>query len=200
MLNSNAALNPRRSSTSFIKYTALQTTFGIHLLALVDTEPRVLSLRRALQVFLEHRQTVIRRRSEFELDKARQRLHILDGYLIALANLDEVIRTIRESKDSETAKTNLMERFKLSEIQAQAILDLQLRRLAALERLKIEQEHKEVLDRITYLEDLLANPQKILSVIKEDLLEVSAKYGDDRRTKITAEAKEEFTRRRSGSR
>ena len=184
---------PKKVLNQLYKYTALQTTFGIHLLALVDTEPRVLSLRRILQVFIEHRQTVIRRRSEYELEKARQRLHILDGYLIALANLDDVIHTIRESKDGETAKANLIERFKLSEIQAQAILDLQLRRLAALERIKIEQEHAEVLDRITYLEDLLANPQKILSVIKEDLLEISAKYGDDRRTKITAEAKEEFT-------
>ncbi len=185
-------VQPKKVLNQLYKYTALQTTYGIHLLALVNTEPRVLSLRRALQVFIEHRQTVIRRRSEFELDKARQRLHILDGYLIALANLDEVIRTIRESKDSENAKANLVERFKLTEIQAQAILDLQLRRLAALERLKIEQEHQEVLDRITFLEDLLANPQKILGVIKEDLLEISAKYGDDRRTKITAEAKEEF--------
>jgi DNA gyrase subunit A len=174
------------------KYTALQTTYSIHLLALVDNEPRVLSLRRALQIFIDHRQTVIKRRTEFDLDKARQRLHILDGYLIALANLDAVIQTIRESKDAETARTNLMERFKLSEIQAQAILDLQLRRLAALERMKIEEEHQEVVDRIAYLEDLLANPQKMLSVIKEDLIAMSEKYGDQRRTHITVEANEEF--------
>ncbi len=183
---------PKKVLNQLYKYTALQGTYSIHLLALVNTEPRVLSLRRALQVYLEHRQEVIRRRSEYELEKARQRLHILDGYLIALANLDEVIKTIRESKDGETAKANLVERFKLSEIQAQAILDLQLRRLAALERLKIEQEHQEVLERIAYLEDLLANPQKILGVIKDDLIEMSSKYGDDRRTKITAEANEEF--------
>lgn len=183
---------PKKVLNQLYKYTSLQTTFGIHLLALVNTEPRVLSLRRALQVFLDHRQIVIRRRSEFELEKARQRLHILDGYLIALANLDEVIKTIRESKDGETAKANLVERFNLSEAQAQAILDLQLRRLAALERFKIEQEHQEVVDRITFLEDLLANPQKILSVIKEDLIAMSAKYGDNRRTQITAEAREDF--------
>lgn len=174
------------------KYTALQTTYGVHLLALVDNEPRVLSLRRALQVFINHREVVIKRRSEFELDKARARLHILDGYLIALANLDAVIKTIRESKDAESARTNLMERFNLSEIQAQAILDLQLRRLAALERLKIEEEHRQTVELINYLEDLLANPKKILHVIKEDLQELAEKYGDKRRTVITAEANGEF--------
>ncbi len=174
------------------KYTALQSTYGVHLLALVENEPRVLSLRRILQVFINHRETVIKRRSEYELNKARARLHILDGYLIALANLDAVIKTIRESKDAETARTNLMERFKLSEIQAQAILDLQLRRLAALERLKIEEEHKQTVELINYLEDLLANPKKILHVIKEDLQELAEKYGDKRRTVITAEANGEF--------
>ena len=135
---------PKKVLNQLYKYTLLQTTFGAHMLALVGNEPRALSLRRALQVYVEHRQTVIQRRSEFELDKARARAHILDGYLIALANLDDVIRTIRESPDAETAKARLVERFKLSEIQAQAILDLQLRRLAALERQKIEDEHKEV--------------------------------------------------------
>ncbi len=174
------------------KYTALQTTYGVHLLALVDNEPRVLSLRRALQVFINHREVVIKRRSEYELEKARARLHILDGYLIALANLDAVIKTIRESKDAESARTNLMERFNLSEIQAQAILDLQLRRLAALERLKIEEEHRQTVELINYLEDLLANPKKILHVIKEDLQELAEKYGDKRRTVITAEANGEF--------
>lgn len=174
------------------KYTALQSTYGVHLLALVDNEPRVLSLRRALQVFVNHRETVIKRRTEFELEKARARLHILEGYLIALANLDAVIKTIRESKDAETARTNLMERFKLSEIQAQAILDLQLRRLAALERLKIEEEHRQTVELINHLEDLLAHPKKILQVIKDDLKEMAEKYGDQRRTVITAEANGEF--------
>ncbi len=183
---------PKKVLNQLYKYTLLQTTFGVHMLALVDGEPRALSLRRALQVFLEHRQAVIQRRTEYELDKARARAHILQGYLIALANLDDVIQTIRESPDADSARTRLMERFKLSEIQSQAILDLQLRRLAALERLKIEEEHKEVLERIAYLEDLLANPRKILGVIRADLLEMADKYGDERRTKITAEAREDF--------
>ncbi len=183
---------PKKVLNQLYKYTLLQTTFGAHMLALVGNEPRALSLRRALQVYVEHRQTVIQRRSEFELDKARARAHILDGYLIALANLDDVIQTIRESPDAETAKARLVERFKLSEIQAQAILDLQLRRLAALERQKIEDEHKEVLTRIAYLEDLLTHPRKILDVIKEDLAEMSEKFGDERRTKITVEAREDF--------
>jgi DNA gyrase subunit A len=138
----------------------LQSTFGVQLLALVDGEPRTLSLKRALQIYIEHRRSVITRRSQFELEKARARMHILDGLLIALANLDEVIATIRKSPDADTAKTRLMTRFKLTEIQAQAILDMQLRRLAALEREKIEKEAQEVKNLISYLEDLLANPKK----------------------------------------
>ena len=126
---------PKMVLNQLYKYTPLQSTYGIHLLALVENEPRVLSLKRALQLFVEHREVVITRRSQFELDKARARAHVLDGLLIALANLDDVIQTIRQAKDVETAKANLIERFKLTEIQAQAILDMQLRRLAALERL-----------------------------------------------------------------
>ncbi len=183
---------PKKVLNQLYKYTLLQTTFGVHMLALVNNEPRALSLRRALKVYIEHRQVVIQRRSEYELDKARARAHILDGYLIALANLDDVIQTIRQSPDAETAKTRLVDRFKLTEIQAQAILDMQLRRLAALERQKIEDEHKEVMTRIAYLEDLLTHPKKILDVIKEDLIEVSEKFGDERRTQITLEAKEDF--------
>lgn len=183
---------PRKVLNQLYKYTALQTSFSVHLLALVEGEPRVLSLKRALQVFIEHRRTVIQRRSEFELRKARERQHILDGYLIALANLDEIIRTIREAANAEVARDQLMERFKLTLIQAQAILDLQLRRLAALERQKIEEEHEEVARKIVYLEDLLANPKKILDVIKEDLDEVTARFGDDRRTRITQESSEDF--------
>ena len=132
------------------KYTPLQSTFSVHLLALVNGEPRLLSLKRALQIYIEHRQEIITRRSKFELEKARNRAHILDGLLIALANLDEVIKTIRESKDAEVAKERLMTRFKLSEIQAQAILDMQLRRLSALERQKIEDEHRTILARIDF--------------------------------------------------
>jgi DNA gyrase subunit A len=172
------------------KFTPLQSTFGVHLLALVDSEPRVLSLKRALQIYLEHRQIVIVRRTQFELNKSRARAHILEGLLIALANLDDVIQTIRQSADADSARERLMKRFKLTEIQAQAILDLQLRRLAALERQKIEDEQKEVLSRIAYLENLLASPKKILEAIKVDLKELSDKYGDERRTKIDIGAKE----------
>jgi len=175
------------------KYTPLQTTFGAHILALVDNEPRLLSLKRALQYYIEHRQQVITRRSQYELDKARARAHVLDGLLIALANLDAVIQTIRQSPDVETARERLMTNFNLSEIQAQAILDMQLRRLAALERQKIEDEYKALLERIAYLDELLASPHKILEVVKTDLIEISEKYGDDRRTKIAHDGKEGFS-------
>ena len=184
---------PRKVLNQLYKYTPLQSTFGVQLLALVGGEPRLLTLKRALQIFVEHRQEVITRRSQFELDKARERAHILAGLLIALANLDEVIQLIRKAPDAETARQRLMERFGLSERQAQAILDLQLRRLAALERQKIEDEQRQTLEQITYLEDLLANPQKILDLIKTDLSEASEKYGDKRRTHIAREASEDFS-------
>ncbi len=183
---------PRQVLNQLYKYTPLQSTFSVHLLALVNNEPRVLSLKRALHIYLEHREQIITRRSQYELDKARGRQHILDGLLIALANLDDVIQTIRQAPDVETAKERLITRFKLSEVQAQAILEMQLRRLAALERQKIEAEHAEILKRIAYLEDLLTHPEKILSVIQADLKEMSEKYGDERRTHITAEAHEEL--------
>jgi len=183
---------PRKVLNQLYKYTPLQSTFGVILLALVDGEPRTLSLKRCLQIFIEHRKTVITRRAQFDLDKARARMHILDGLLIALANLDEVIATIRKSPDADTAKTRLMTKFKLSELQAQAILDMQLRRLAALEREKIEKEAKEVKALIAYLEDLLANPRKILKVISDDLKQISDKYGDERRTRIAHDASEKL--------
>jgi len=182
----NKALN------KLFKYTPLQSTFGVQLLALVEGEPRLLSLKRALQIYIEHRQEVIARRSRFELEKAQARAHILEGLLIALANLDEVIRTIRQSPDADIAKERLMSRFRLSEKQAQAILDMQLRRLAALERQKIQDEQQQVLDQIAYLEDLLASPRKVLDVIKNDLAGLAEKYGDTRRTRIAAEASESF--------
>ncbi len=183
---------PKKVLNQLFKYTMLQTTFGVQLLALVDGEPRLLSLKRALQLYIEHRRAVITRRSEFELAKAKARCHVLEGLLIALANLDEVISTIRKSPDAEVAKERLMSRFKLSDIQAQAILDMQLRRLAALERRKIEDEHKEVTARIAYLEDLLADVQKILGLIKEDLADLVKKYGDPRRTRMALDASESF--------
>ncbi len=184
---------PRTVLNRLYKYTPLQTTFGAQILALVDNEPRLLSLKRALQIFIEHRREVITRRTQYDLEKARARAHILEGLLIALANLDEVIKTIRESADVDTARERLMTRFKLSELQAQAILDMQLRRLAALERQKIEDEYKEVTEEINYLEDLLAHPKKILGLIKEDLFELNEKYGDERRTIIDLEASGELS-------
>lgn len=187
VLDLKAGAQPRMVLNRLYKFTPLQSTFGAQLLALVDGEPRLLSLKRALQIFLEHRQEVITRRTQFELAKAKARQHILDGLLIALANLDKVIDTIRKSQDADAAKRRLKKSFKLSDVQAQAILDMQLRRLAALERQKIEDEHKEVTERIAHLEDLLAHPKKILSLIKDDLSEIDEKYGDDRRTTIDYE-------------
>ncbi|MCE5209362.1 MAG: DNA gyrase subunit A [Chloroflexi bacterium] len=184
---------PQKVLNQLFKYTALQSTFGMRTLALVGGEPRILSLKRALQIYLEHREVVITRRSAYELEKARQRAHILDGLLIALANLDDVIQTIRQSPDVDIAKERLVSRFNLTEIQAQAILDLQLRRLAALERQKIEDEHRQVCERIAYLEELLQNPKKILEVIREDLNELAEKYGDERRTRIAPEADSQFS-------
>lgn len=183
---------PKQVLNQLYKYTPLQSTFSVHLLALVNGEPRLLSLKRALQIYIEHRQVIITRRSSFELEKAKNRAHILDGLLIALANLDDVIKTIRESKDAEIAKERLMSKFNLTDIQAQAILDMQLRRLSALERQKIEDEHREIMARIEYLQDLLAHPQKMLGLIKEDMNAVSEKYGDERRTKIVGETHEEL--------
>jgi DNA gyrase subunit A len=175
---------PKKVLNQLFKYTALQSTFGVQLLALVNGEPHMLSLKKALVHYLEHRQLVITRRTMFDMDKAKKRAHILDGLLIALNNLDAVIKTIRESKDGEEAKNNLIAHFNLSDLQAQAILDMQLRRLAALERIKIDEEYKQVTALIADLEDILAHPQRILGLIRTDLLEVAAKYGDDRRTRI----------------
>jgi len=176
---------PKRVLNRLYKYTQLQSTFGINLLALVEGEPRLLTLKRALQIFIDHRVDVITRRTQFELAKAKHRAHILEGLLIALANLDEIIKTIRNSPDSDVAKERLMSRFKLSDIQAQAILDMQLRRLSQLEREKIEQEHKELMERIAFFEDLLAHPKKILALIREDLEDINRKFGDNRRTMIS---------------
>jgi DNA gyrase subunit A len=183
---------PKKVLNQLYKYTPLQSTFSVQLLALVDNEPRLLTLKRALQIFIEHRQKVIERRSRFELAKARDRAHILDGLLIALANLDEVIHIIRNAQEAASARDSLMQRFSLSEPQATAILDMQLRRLAALERLKIEEEQRQTLERIAFLEDLLASPVKVLNLIKHDLTALAEQYGDQRRTHIAYEASESF--------
>ncbi len=179
---------PRKVLNQLYKWTPLQSTFGVNLLALVDGEPRLLSLRRALQIYVEHRQVVITRRSRFELRKAEERAHILEGLRIALQFLDEVIALIRASKSADEARSGLMTRFQLSELQAQAILDLQLRRLAALERARIEAEYQEVMARIAELRDLLEHPEKILRIIQSDLTALKEKFGDRRRTQILPDA------------
>ncbi len=166
------------------KLTPLQETFSIIMLALVNNEPRVLNLRQCLKVFLDHRLEVVRRRSEFELARARERAHILEGLLKALDMLDEVIATIRKSRTAETARNNLIQLLKITEIQAQAILDLQLRRLAALERKKIEDEYKEKIELIKYLEGLLNSPRQMRDVIAEEIRTIKSAYGDPRRTII----------------
>jgi DNA gyrase subunit A len=183
---------PLKALNKIYKHSQLQTTFAVQVLALVDGEPRTIGLKRALQIYIEHRREVIRRRSEFQLSKARARAHILEGYLKALANLDDVIATIREAADSEAAREALMVLFDLSEAQARAILDLQLRRLASLERQRIEDEYSTVRTQIEYLVDLLASPHKILALIRSDITELSAKYGDERRTLIDYEASGDF--------
>ena len=175
---------PRKVLNQLYKHTALQSTFGVQVLALVDKQPRLLSLKRALQIHIDHRVEVIVRRTRFDLDKAERRQHILAGLLIAIGHLDEVIRTIREAADAEDARTQLMARFGLSEAQATAILDMQLRRLAALERQKIEDEYREVTELIAYLRGLLQDHHLILGLIREDLLKLKEKYGDARRTQI----------------
>lgn len=183
---------PKKVLNQLFKYTALQSTFGVSMLALVDNEPRTLPLKKSLLLFIQHRQEVITRRIQFDLDKARHRAHILEGLLIALSNLDDVIDTIRKSPDADTAKERLITRFSLSEIQAQAILDMQLRRLAALERQKIVDEYKQIQQQIAYFEDLLADPKKILAIIQDDMNEITEKFGDERRTRVAVEVSENF--------
>ncbi len=166
------------------KYTQLQTYYSIQMLALVNGEPRNLSLKRALTIYIEHRYDVIVRRSHYELEKLAARAHILMGLLKAVGDIDAVIHIIRNSADVDDARQRLMARLDLSEVQANAILDMQLRRLAALERQKLQEEYDEVQARIAYLNDLLANPHKILQLIRDDVNEIADKYGDDRKTLI----------------
>lgn len=184
---------PQSILNSLYKYTAMQSVFNVNLVGLSDGVPHLLTLKRILEEFINHRQVVIRKRSEFELAEARAREHILEGLKIAVDNIDAVIETIKKSKDADSAKQNLMTKFKLTEIQAVAILDMQLRRLAALERQKIEDELKMVRETIAYLEDLLAHPEKILKVIKDELTKIKEKYGDDRRTRVYKQKIGEFS-------
>ncbi|WP_132082948.1 DNA gyrase subunit A [Anaerospora hongkongensis] len=169
------------------KHTQLQDSFGVNMLALVDGRPRVLNLQEVLRLYLAHQKDVITRRTQFELEKARARAHILEGLKIALDNLDAVIATIRRSQTVDIARTALMDGFALSEKQSQAILDMRLQRLTGLERAKIEQEYKDIMETIELLESILADEHKVMNIIKEELLDVKKRFGDDRRTVITSD-------------
>lgn len=172
------------------KHTQMQTTFGVIMLALVDGRPKVLNLRQLIDYFIKHRNEVVVRRSQFELDEAERRAHILEGFIIALDNIDAVIKLIKGSKDVETAMTGLMKKFTLSEAQAKAILDMRLQKLTGLERKKVEDEYKETIKRIEKLKTILAHKKLQMQIIKEELLEIQKKYGDERRTEIIYKAEE----------
>ena len=189
----------RRDSTgeqvlnNLYQQTAMQSAFFVNMLALVDGQPRVLNLRQALRQYIDFRQEVVTRRSQYDLNKARERAHVLEGLIKALDNLDKVIQTIRQSDDAEAARTNLMDGYDLTQVQAQAILEMQLRRLAALERQRIQEEFGELQERIAYLEDLLGDSAKILSVVREETLTLKSEFGDKRFTEISDEEALGFT-------
>jgi DNA gyrase subunit A len=185
--------NPHKVLNNLFKHTPMQLAFNMNMLALVDGQPQTLPLRSVLEHYIDHRQEIVRRRTEFDLGKARARAHILEGLKIALDHLDAVIKTIRESADVDVARDNLMSRFDLSELQAQAILDMRLARLAALERKKIEDEYLAVIQLIAELEDILANPARVLSIIKDELAELKRKYAGERRTRVADDASREMT-------
>jgi len=178
---------PHTVLANLYKHTAMQMTFGAIMLALVDGRPQILPLKSMLQHYIDHRRQVVRRRTQFELDKARDRAHILEGLKICLDHLDEVIKTIRAAKDAAVAEAELIRKFQLTERQAKAILDLRLQRLTQLERTKIQEEYAEIIKRIAYLEDILAHEARVLYLIKEELGELKKKYGDERRTEIRSD-------------
>jgi DNA gyrase subunit A len=184
---------PKTILNKLYKFTEMQKAFNANMLALVNDEPRILNIKRILELFIEYQQKLVIRMSEYDLAKSREMEHILEGLMIALEHLDEVIETIKKSKDAEVAKTNLMKKFKLSEIQAQAILDMQLRRLAALERQKIEEEYKQIKIKIEELIAILKTPERILDIIKQQILDIKKKYSDDRRTKVYKGKVDEFS-------
>jgi DNA gyrase subunit A len=184
---------PQQVLNGLYKHTAMQSAFFVNMLALVDGQPRVISLKEALKHYIDFRRRVITRRSRFELKVAKNRAHILEGLKIALDNIDRVIAIIRKSKSAEEARGNLSEEFGLSQSQAQAILDMQLRRLASLERNKLLSEYAEVLRTIAFLEGLLASPRRILEIVKEETAETRAKYGDPRRTEVIEQGVIEFS-------
>jgi DNA gyrase subunit A len=183
---------PRQVLNSLYKYTTMQSSFYINMVALVDGQPKVINLKEALTSYIDFRFQVITKRSQFELDKAKDRAHILEGFRIALNNLEQVIKIIRQSETVEAARANLMAAFAMSQIQAQAILDMPLRRLAKLEQDKITEEYAAVIKNISYLEDLLANPRKVFSLVAQDAEELKSNFGDPRRTVVKAEEIEEF--------
>lgn len=185
---------PKKILNSLYKLTQLQETFHVNILALINgLQPRVLTLKMALEEYISHRKVIIVRRTQYDLDKALARAHILEGLMIALKNIDAVIKVIKQSKDKEVAKTNLMKKFKLSEIQATAILEMRLQNLANLERLKIENELKEKRDLIKELKSILASKTKIKNIIKTELKELDKKYGDDRKTQVVARGVKDFS-------
>lgn len=187
-----ADVSPDIMLNNLFKHTQMQVNFGAIMLALVDGHPRILNLKQILYYYLKHQEEVITRRSQYELDKARAKAHILEGLLIALDHIDEVIKTIRESRTDDVAKQALMSKFGLSEKQAIAILDMRLRKLTGLERDKLEQDYKDVQETIAYLEDLLSSGEKIMGVVKDELQDEKKNFGDERRTQISA-TKEDFT-------
>ncbi|MBU9737190.1 DNA gyrase subunit A [Diplocloster agilis] len=177
-VNANVMLN------QLYKHTQLQDTFGVIMLALVNNQPKVMNLSQILQLYIKHQEEVVTRRTKYELNKAEERAHILEGLLIALDNIDEVIQIIRSSQNTAIAKERLMERFSLSDAQSQAIVDMRLRTLTGLEREKLEAEYRELMEKIAYLKSILADEKKLLGVIKEEIMIISEKYGDERRTSI----------------
>jgi len=181
--------NPHVIMNNLYKHTQMQVTFGVIMLALVDGVPRILNLKQMMELFIKHRLEVIVRRSKFELDAAEKRAHILEGYIIALDNIDEIIKVIKKSKDVPTAKEALMKRFKLSDVQSQAILDMRLQRLTGLERKKIEEEYKQVLKTIERLKRILASEALRKELIIEELTELKKRFGDERRTSIIYDVK-----------
>ena len=177
-------VNPQVLLNQLYKHTQMEETFGIIMLAIVDGEPKILNLKEVLYCYLEHQKDVIVRRTRFDLDKAEARAHIIEGLKIALDNIDAIIKTIRSSRTTEIAKNNLIEKFSLSEKQAQAILDMRLQRLTGLEREKLDEEYQGLLEKIIYYKNVLADEKMVLAIIKEEITLIKNKYSDERRTKF----------------
>src|SRR5256885_6600407 len=176
---------PKVVLNKLYKHTPLQTTFGVNMVALVDGVPRTLSLREAIAAYVGHQRDVVVRRTKYELAQKEARAHILERLLVALDNLDEVIRTIRASRDGDAARQALMDSFELTQVQAHAIVEMRLRQLTALESDKIRAEHKDILERIKELREILGDEEKVMGIVKDELQEISDTHGDERRTEIT---------------